>query len=394
MSQKFVLAILHRELRVDDNSAISIACNIARDAKCKVKIIFKFDDRQISPAKNKYFGANGFIFMLECLSALTDFVHILDVNESFGKPIAIVTTADYTPFAVKRLTEYKKIGVPVIVTTQHIVSHPDLIRTNAGGIFEMNFAQFANAAEKKIKFVQYKVEKNLILKPDKSHGKKILLKYFNKYDSTAEQHGGRNLALRRLSEIAKWKNGQYNKIRDIMTENTTRLSPYMKFGCLSLRELWEKTPDKNIQRQYLWRSYYYYLSYHFPVEIWENREFSYAMKQPWGKIDGLQNLMNGNSGVPLIDAGINQLVKTGFVHNRIRMITADYCKRKKIDWRVMEKMYANFLTDYDPTVNLLNWMYMNGAWHWQFKTRYFNPDIQAKKYDPEKKYVNKYLYVK
>jgi deoxyribodipyrimidine photolyase len=149
MAQKFVLVILHRELRVDDNSAISVACKIAKDVGCKVKIVFKFDDRQISPAKNKYFGANGFIFMLECLSALTDFVHILDVNESFGKPIAIVTTADYTPFAVKRLDEYKKIGVPVIVTTQHIVSHPDLIRTNAGKVFEMNFAQLLMLRRKK-----------------------------------------------------------------------------------------------------------------------------------------------------------------------------------------------------------------------------------------------------
>lgn len=394
MSHKLVLVILHRELRVDDNAAISLACNVAKEIGGKVKICFKFDDRQISPEKNKYFGANSFLFMLECLSAIIDYVHILDVGDSFGKLDAIVTTADYTPFAVKRLDEYRKLGVPVIVVTQHIVTHPDLIRTHAGGVFEMNFAQFASAAEKKIKWVQKKVEKKLILRPDKSRGKKILMKYFNRHESSAEQNGGRNFALKRLAEIALWKNKQYGKIRDIMTENTTRLSPYMKFGCLSLRELWEKTPDMDIKRQYLWRSYYYYLSYHFPTEVWENRVFPGALVQPWGKIDGLQELVDGKTGIPLIDAGIHQLVTTGFVHNRIRMITADYCKRKKMDWRVMEKLYANFLTDYDPAVNLLNWMYMNGAWHWQFKTRYFNPEIQAKKYDPEKKYVNKYLSVK
>lgn len=397
MPKKFVLVILHRELRLQNNPAILHGYKIAVARGLKLIICFRFDFRQISPEQNPYFGINSFIFMLQCLRELADVVHLIPPNRSlpFKDSAVIVTTADYTPFARARLNEYRSHGIPVITLHQHIVSHPDLIRTRAGGVFEMNFAQFASAADKKMsdENMNNRISPKFV-KPNKKKNLQLLATLEKKHinDFSADLLGGRKSALKTIAAVTKWKNGYYGKIRNVLSNNTTRLSPYMKFGCLGLGELFYSFKlDPEILRQFLWRSYYYYLSYHFPHEVWDLGRFPGALKKTWTGEADLQKMLCAKSGVPLIDAGIIQLKTTGFVHNRVRMVTADYCKRKNINWKKMEMVYANYLTDYDPAVNRLNWMYMNGQWHWQFRTRYFNPELQVKKYDPEHKYLATHL---
>ncbi len=199
--------------------------------------------------------------------------------------------------------------------------------------------------------------------------------------------GGRSAGLRAL-EKARMIN--YEKRNFPGTEGTTRLSPYLKFGVLSPREVYYQV-NEEIQRQLYWRDFYTLLAYYNPHVFghsyrreydcikWDNNEVHFEL---WKQ---------GKTGYPIVDAGMRELNTTGFMHNRARMITASFLvKVLHVDWREGERYFATKLVDYDPSVN-------NGNWQWVASTgadymfRVFNPWIQQRKFDPEAVYVKKWV---
>jgi deoxyribodipyrimidine photo-lyase len=195
----------------------------------------------------------------------------------------------------------------------------------------------------------------------------------------------------RRSVIAK-----YEAQRDFPSINgTSRLSVHLRFGTVSIRKLVQLATRTNESwlNELIWREFYQMILWHFNhVSI---RSFKPAYDQiEWrNDPDEFHKWCEGNTGYPMVDAGMRELNATGFMHNRVRMITASFLtKHLLIDWRWGEAYFASKLLDYDLASN-------NGGWQWAAGSgcdaapyfRIFNPEIQAKKFDPQLKYIKKWI---
>ena len=210
-------------------------------------------------------------------------------------------------------------------------------------------------------------------------------------------HGGRTNGLKQLSKIKNQK--QYNSTRNNLDKQTSELSAFIKFGCISIREVYwyikeHLGPSSTLIYQLIWRDFYFQLGFGFP-HVLKGK----PLKEKYSKIEWdnnptkLKKWKDGRTGFPIIDAGMRQLNTIGYMHNRARLITASFLvKTLLIDWRLGEKYYATRLYDYDPLVN-------NGNWQWVSSSgadsqpyfRIFNPWLQSKKHDPDCKYIKKWI---
>lgn len=188
----------------------------------------------------------------------------------------------------------------------------------------------------------------------------------------------------------------YDKTRDIPSaEETTKLGLHLRFGTISIRQLVKRAMELNpvFLNQLIWRDFFKTILWHFPkVEtlpfqdkfnrlIWPNNE---SFFEAW---------CNGKTGYPMVDAGMRELNATGYMHNRVRMITANFLsKLLLIDWRWGEAYFAEKLLDFDLSSN-------NGSWQWAAGTgcdampynRIFNPELQQQKFDPKFTYIRKWI---
>jgi deoxyribodipyrimidine photo-lyase len=201
---------------------------------------------------------------------------------------------------------------------------------------------------------------------------------------------------------------RYAEGRDRLDQSgTSRLSPYLRFGMVSARQAvasamaaigaasnaQERTGAETWLNELIWREFYVHILYHFPQVrkqsfrpalqdiAWQNDESAFA---DW---------CQGRTGYPVVDAGMRQLVQTGWMHNRARMIVASFLvKDLLISWRWGERFFMQHLVDGDPAAN-------NGGWQWTAGTgtdaapyfRIFNPVLQSKKHDPAGRYVRRWL---
>lgn len=178
-------------------------------------------------------------------------------------------------------------------------------------------------------------------------------------------------------------------------QGTSRLGIHLRFGTLSIRELIRQTGtlSESFLNELIWREFYKQILYHFP------RVEKQAFRPDYDRIVWRNNpaeferWCQGKTGYPLVDAGMRELNATGFMHNRVRMVTASFlCKHLLIDWRWGEAYFASRLLDYDLSSN-------NGGWQWAAGSgtdaapyfRIFNPTIQAKKFDPQEIYIRKWI---
>ncbi len=142
-----------------------------------------------------------------------------------------------------------------------------------------------------------------------------------------------------------------------------------------------------------WREFFNYISFHFPWSTKQSFKEKYR-NISWSKDeDKFHAWCNGKTGFPIVDAGMRELNQTGFMHNRIRMITASFLtKDLRIDWKLGERHFAQTLVDYDPAVN-------SGNWQWAASTgcdavpyfRIFNPWLQQEKFDKDCLYIKKWV---
>jgi len=187
----------------------------------------------------------------------------------------------------------------------------------------------------------------------------------------------------------------YSKTRDYpVLDKTTRLSAYIKFGCVSIREVYYNYKNvKELQRELLWREFYANILYYFPHVLGNAFKEQYDNVKWTNNKEWFKRWCQGKTGYAMVDAGMAQLNKTGWMHNRLRMITAMFLtKDLLIDWRWGEKYFATKLVDYDPASN-------NGGWQWSASTgtdsqpyfRIFNPDLQLKRYDKDYEYIRTWI---
>ncbi len=443
--------IFRRDLRLIDNIGL-----IEAYKQCdNIFLVFIFDNRQIKKSENKFFSYNAFAFMIESIIELKQTIeskggtlNILRGNlqlilKNLFKKLTnedknmLFVNNDYTPFSRKRDEEIKTLckEYNIIFNSYHDIplNSPESIKPyqiftpyyNVAKLIEVNKPKNCNFNFKKFK----DLSKNFDTLPISELNN--MLKKTNLNTAKLRQIGGRSNGIILLK---KTKNLNYSDDRNYPSKSTTRLSAHIKFGTISIREVYhyiyktkKDTKPKNLElrsktvelrsktsesrsktsesktnhinsnqrepliRQLYWRDFYIQIAYHFPHVFGHNFRTNFKWKPANPKV--LEKWKTGNTGIDIIDAGMRELLATGFMHNRLRMITANALVYIfKIDWREGELHFAQHLTDYDPCNN-------NGGWQWAAGTgadanpyyRVFNPERQAKIWDKNNEYINKWL---
>ncbi|RCH54866.1 deoxyribodipyrimidine photo-lyase [Mucilaginibacter hurinus] len=189
----------------------------------------------------------------------------------------------------------------------------------------------------------------------------------------------------------------YAKTRDFPAVNgTSRVGMHLRFGTVSIRRLVQdavEAREKTWLSELIWREFFMMILYHFPKTV------DHAFRPEYDRIQWRNNeeefnaWCRGETGYPLVDAGMRELNATGFMHNRVRMVTASFLsKHLLIDWRWGEQYFAQKLLDYEMSSNVGNWQWVAGSGTDAAPYfRIFNPEAQTKRFDPKMEYIKKWV---
>lgn len=427
----FGIHIFTRDLRINDNNAFNYCIE---NSDC-VLPIFVFTPEQIQ--NNKYLSHNSLQFLFECLYDLDSKIHnnlaifegqhhkflkniieIINTKLPRFENILITIAKDYTPYSTKRfntlkslisLNKQKKINIIVEEIEDYtLFKLGDIVSASSNtaySVFSPFYKQVLSRIDEISKPKQVKSRISFCKLPSLQSNFSLDVlnkKYINPQKLAPERFlfGGRTIALKKLTKtfISKFK--KYGVERNDLTKETTQYSPYIKFGCISIREVFHSLlkhlSNKNDEliRQLIWREFYAQLYYAYP-RLLKGK----SLKEKYDNIRWNNNAKwfnlwkEGKTGFPIVDACMRQLNNTGYMHNRGRMICASFLvKILLIDWKKGEKYFAQKLVDYDPVSN-------NGGWTWvasngadsQPYFRIMNPWLQAEKHDPNVEYIHKWL---
>ena len=381
-----------RDLRLYDNTGLIQALK----KSINVLPIFIFNPKQLD--NNPYKSDNCVKFMCECLDNLNQ---QLKKKKSrlfyfYGEPIDILSklvktynvnciffNKDYSPFAIKREHDISKICA-VETFHDYLLTNDTVVKPD--GHIYVKFTPFYNKAKKiKVALPAKNGYSNYI--SNKHHFNHEYTNDIHKFYTVNKNYqpyiNGTKVILKNIPN--------YIKIHNSPSIDTTHLSAFLKFGVVSIRHAWH-TFNKDLQRQLYWRDFYMLIMLHNPHVIGHNMKLNF---NPHWKTHSkfLKNWKNGTTGFPLVDAGMRQLNTTGWMHNRVRMVVADFLvKLLHIDWRIGEKYFATHLIDYDIALN-------NGNWQWQAGSgvdsqpyfRIFNPWRQSERFDKDCLYIKKWI---
>ena len=373
------LYLFQRALRIDDNLGFIECCKKSSN----VLPVFCVDPRQVDSVKNSFFSAYAVGFMYQSLldldkelQKLGTYLHIV-----YGEPHIVLPkickkyniqniycNKDYTPFAIQRSRELQEIG-NLVEVDDYLLFDPKDVKNKSGKAYKVYTPFLRVTKNKKItKPVSFTYKKTLTYK---GSGEKKAWNILQRISKFSEYYtpGGRTEALQRIENIEKTQKN-YASCRDYLTYKTSRLSAYIKFGCISIREAWYaflQIPGKSgegLRNQLIWREFYYQMYIDYPELVeWD--------KNP-------KEAVLDKKAPDIVRACFNQLDRTGYLHNRGRMILANYLLHtQKEYWKSCDKMYARRLVDYDPFVNIGNWLWIKK----QPSFRQLKPEVQYKKWD-------------
>lgn len=404
---KYNIFIFRRDLRLYDNKGLNEAMNNLEN----IIPIFIFTPEQVTE-KNKFKSDNAIQFMLESLQDLDKNLkeHNSKLHIFQGDNIKILTkiikkidiyniifNMDYTPYAIKRdkaiETLCKKNNINCLI-------YEDYLLDKIGSFLKKDGEPYTVYTPFKNNLLKFKIEK-----PSKSRPKNLTKVKLNEDDYITYKinknilvDGGRLNGLKQLNKIKNHK--KYNDNRNTVSLKTSLLSAYIKFGCISIREVYWKIIEElgknnNLISQLIWREFYFYVAYYFPFVLKGKNFVEKYDKIKWNDSKTLFNKWKeGKTGYPIVDAGMIELNTTGYMHNRSRLITSNFLNRLLgYHWKIGEKYYATQLTDYDPSVNNGNWQWIasTGVDRKPYFQRLFNPILQSKKYDQDAEYIKKWL---
>jgi deoxyribodipyrimidine photo-lyase len=400
----YTIFIFRRDFRTYDNLGLYYAMK-----KCdKIIPCFFFNPLQIDEKKNKYFSHHSVQFLCESLSELSKEIplHIFHGNDieilnELSKHIDIsdiIFNMDYTPFAKKRDKKIEQWCQKQKIQCSKI---EDYLLKPIGTFNKDNGAPYTI-------YTPFKnnVFKHIIPKPQKQTLKNLIfhkdLESLKTYQPNMDYyiHNPNNLVLggrkHGLKQLKKSNQLNYEKNRNTLFIETSQLSSYIKYGCLSIREVYHYFKETELKSQVIWREFYFYINYYFPDLLDKSKNFQ-------SKYDSIQWVSNkkhlelwkqGETGYPIVDACMKQLNHSGYMHNRGRLISSNFMNRiLGLDWRHGELYFAQQLIDYDPCVN-------NGNWQWiasvgvdpkPYFQRLFNPWLQSEKFDKDALYIKKWL---
>lgn len=179
-------------------------------------------------------------------------------------------------------------------------------------------------------------------------------------------------------------------------KGTSKLSPYLRFGAVSIREIVKKATDSKNEtflNELIWREFFMQILWHYPETVTKSFRAKYDDIK-WRNDDAeFKAWCDGKTGYPMVDAGMRELNETGYMHNRVRLVVSSFlCKHLLIDWRRGEAYFAKKLFDYEQSSNVGNWQWAAGSGVDAAPYfRIFNPAEQIKKFDKDLKYVKKWV---
>jgi len=405
------LFIFRRDLRIVDNNGLNVLSSLCNN----IYTIFIFTPEQVSSG-NKYKSDNAVQFMIESLENLSTEISkrggqlhtfygnnnkvIAELIKSWDINV-VAFNLDVTPYSRVRddkiLQLCQKMKVFLTYDHDYYLQNPDSIVNGSGNPYVMFTPYYEKA--KKIKVQPPAKLKQSSFKSSNAHitNKLSLQQAMNKFVKKENPdillRGGRTEALKQLIVAAK-NIAHYSSSRNDPSRPTSQLSAYIKFGCISIREVYSYfKSNQPFIRQLYWRDFYSQVMYNFPHVLGKSLKPKYDQIR-WLKNERLFNAWTkGITGIPFVDASQRQLLKIGWTHNRCRMISSSILtKILLIDWREGEQFYAQHLLDYDVANNNGGWQFSSGSGaDSQPYFRYFNPYLQSKEHDPECKYIKQWI---
>ena len=416
--ENVAIFIFRRDFRVHDNTTLIEVIKKANENNWKILPLFVFNPRQIEPLQNEYYNSNCVQFMIESLRDLESqlrneqgklyYFQGTD-NEVFDKLSAefnvklIASNKDITPFALRRdeivQSWCDKKGIEFLSLEDYTMYPIEQVRTNLGKPFEIYTPFYRRAIRIPVPNPHSIPEIHKGFLQVNIDGEEIDIDRYYMLNEFLEQKGGREKALEILENVRRGAFRKYKKDHDFpIKDATTKLGAYLKFGCVSVRETFKVMKESAgkespLVAQLYNRDFYYNIAYHFPEilkgQIGEKNTPMHGRyeKAEWNQEEEqLEKWKNGMTGIPIVDAAMRCLKKTGWLHNRLRMIAAMFLVNDlNIDWRVGEKYFAQHLVDYDPASNSQGW-----CWVLSFR-RKFNPYKQTGKYDAQCEFIRKWV---
>lgn len=390
-----------RDLRLKDNHGLFQALESGK----KVLPIFIFDEDILDLLENK--SDKRVDFIVQALQTLNSFLKSKNKGIKIfkGKPLeiykkltenyeieAVYSNEDYEPYAIKRDQEIANFlaskNIAFHSFKDQVIFHKDEIvkaDKNPYTVYTPYSKLWLNEFQK-VDLQGFPSEKkldNLLDIPFEEL--KIEDIGFQKTDLTFE-----------IPEADLHIIKTYEETRNFpAVKGTTQLGVHLRFGTISVRKLAKIAKENNLTflKELIWREFFMQILYHFPKVVNHSFKSKYDAI-PWeNNPEFLEKWKAGTTGFPIVDAGMRELNTTGFMHNRVRMITASFLiKHLLTDWRIGEAYFAEKLMDYDLSAN-------NGNWQWCASSgcdaapyfRIFNPEEQQKKFDPDFKYIKKWI---
>jgi deoxyribodipyrimidine photo-lyase len=383
------VVLFRRDLRTHDHPALSAATR----SHDEVVPLFVLDDRLLRRSANRA------SFLLDALS---------DVRAGLGgalvvrrgraedvvselRPDAIYVTGDTGSFGRARERALRSLA-PVLALPGTSIVEPGAV-TPAGGdhyrVFTPYWRAWSGAERRALEAPARPVR----LPDDVDPGPLPTLADLGLESPSPDgPRGGETEGRRVLERFLSTGRASYSETRDLLaTDGSSRLSPYLRFGCVSPLEVAESArAAEDFVRQLCWRDFCLQLRAAFPrlsSEDYRPRDRTWRTDD-----DALAAWRDGRTGVPVVDAGMRQLRLEGWMHNRARLLTASFLvKRLGIDWRLGLAHFDRLLVDGDPASNAANWQWVAGTGTDSRPNRVFNPIRQARRFDPEGEYVRRFV---
>lgn len=409
MSSPIAIHWFRRDLRLEDNAALYHALKSGHP----VLGVFIFDQTildQLTKNEVSPYPDRRVQFIYQSLVRLQQQLRSLgsDLLVEYGVPLdiwrkwtdqynihAVFTNHDYEPYAIQRDQDVRQLlsskGIGFHTSKDQCIFEKDEVVKDDGKPYTV-FTPYSR-----------KWKANLTHFYLRSFPNEKYFHHFLKVDETLpmpslNMMGFQEMAIHFPSpNVDEMLLSKYADRRDIPgIQGTSRLGIHLRFGTVSIRTLARKAFERNYTtylNELIWRDFYMMILHHFPHVV------NGAFRPEYDRIawrndpDDFEKWCKGVTGYPIVDAGIRELLETGFMHNRVRMITASFLtKHLLIDWRWGEAFFAKHLLDFELSSN-------NGGWQWAAGSgcdaapyfRVFNPTLQTQKFDPKGVYIRQWV---
>jgi deoxyribodipyrimidine photo-lyase len=403
MGDRIIIFWFRRDLRLDDNAGLYHALKRGEP----VLPLFIFDRNILDQLEDKSDRRVEFIHaaLVEMQGKLRDLGSSLEVCE--GRPVevfrqllaeydvtGVVTNTDYEPYATER-----DQAVTALLATKGVwfVAYKDQVIFEKGEVLKDDGTPYTI-------FTPYSRRWKAVVN-DFYLSSFLVAKYQRHFLHRAAA------AIPTLTELGFRKTGgafplstmktaflqEYKELRDYPgVAGTSRMGVHLRHGTISIRALVRQAAasSETYLNELIWREFYQMILWHFP-KVGRGASFkpAYDRIQWRNNEEEFKRWCAGQTGYPIVDAGIRELNATGFIHNRVRMIVASFlAKHLLIDWRWGEAYFAEKLLDFDLAAN-------NGGWQWVAGCgcdaapyfRVFNPTLQTKRFDPDLSYISRWV---